>query len=572
MKYIRNKLKKGFTLIELLAVIVILAIIALIATPRIMAAIEQARKEAFRNDVYGIVKAVERDYVKRILDEEKVGVTYEFEDYVQTVTPEHIDELAFTGSGPKNGTIVVDEDGNIDLALDDDNWCCKLGEDGEVILKDINEGPCEIGSAYAPSGGSWVFEVTTTEENELFAFTVADVFDPNLTVVWGDGNDTTLEGYEVDYNGFEEEVLSIYRDFALLFSWYSPYDEGNPDLLMDLFIFTYFKTNHYDVYLKYDNPDLYDIWFDDVFIDIYNDVYNGDIIISNELENDSYLDELYGYVLDHIPIADETVNGIIVENNYEEPGVYEVTVSGVSKHLSFCAVDHAFFWYDYCHDTTPLLLSDILTPIPAEFGLTSANAMFAYTNVESFTASDFFDEASSNITDMNYMFSIAEIFNADISNWDTSNVESMNEMFNWAGNFNQDLNNWDTSNVKSMYGTFLGTTEFRGDISSWDVSNVENMYKMFYMSSNFNSDISGWNVGNVVNMEDMFMEAREFNQNISSWDTSNVTSMRRMFRAANSFNQDLSGWCVSLIDSTPHSFDQQADSWVLPRPSWGTCP
>ena len=159
MKYIRNKFKKGFTLIELLAVIVILAIIALIATPRIMAAIEQARKEAFRNDVYGIVKAVERDYVKRILDEEKVGVTYEFEDYNQTVTPEHIDELAFTGKGPKNGTIIVDEEGNIDLALDDDNWCGKLSLDGEVTLEDINEGPCEVDLVFVPTGDSWSFEV-----------------------------------------------------------------------------------------------------------------------------------------------------------------------------------------------------------------------------------------------------------------------------------------------------------------------------------------------------------------------------------------------------------------------------
>ncbi|MCI8544918.1 MAG: prepilin-type N-terminal cleavage/methylation domain-containing protein, partial [Bacilli bacterium] len=38
--------KKGFTLIELLAVIVILAVIALIATPIILNIIEKARKSA----------------------------------------------------------------------------------------------------------------------------------------------------------------------------------------------------------------------------------------------------------------------------------------------------------------------------------------------------------------------------------------------------------------------------------------------------------------------------------------------------------------------------------------------
>ena len=39
--------KKGFTLIELLAVIVILAIIALIATPIILGMIDSAKKQAF---------------------------------------------------------------------------------------------------------------------------------------------------------------------------------------------------------------------------------------------------------------------------------------------------------------------------------------------------------------------------------------------------------------------------------------------------------------------------------------------------------------------------------------------
>ena len=50
---------KGFTLIELLAVIVILAVIALIATPLIMGVINNARKNSARNNIYGYVKAVE---------------------------------------------------------------------------------------------------------------------------------------------------------------------------------------------------------------------------------------------------------------------------------------------------------------------------------------------------------------------------------------------------------------------------------------------------------------------------------------------------------------------------------
>ena len=53
------KERKGFTLIELLAVIVILAIIALIATPIIMGVIEDARKGANKDAALGFGKAVE---------------------------------------------------------------------------------------------------------------------------------------------------------------------------------------------------------------------------------------------------------------------------------------------------------------------------------------------------------------------------------------------------------------------------------------------------------------------------------------------------------------------------------
>ena len=63
------KSNKGFTLIELLAVIVILAIIALIATPTILGVIDTARKGAAENTVLGYIDAVEKQIVISQLDE-----------------------------------------------------------------------------------------------------------------------------------------------------------------------------------------------------------------------------------------------------------------------------------------------------------------------------------------------------------------------------------------------------------------------------------------------------------------------------------------------------------------------
>ena len=57
------KSKSGFTLVELLAVIVILAIIAVIATPIILGVIDEAKKGAAEQSAYGYIDAVEKQVV-----------------------------------------------------------------------------------------------------------------------------------------------------------------------------------------------------------------------------------------------------------------------------------------------------------------------------------------------------------------------------------------------------------------------------------------------------------------------------------------------------------------------------
>ena len=63
-------MKKGFTLIELLAVIVILAIIALIATPTILGVVENARKGAAESSALGYIDAVEKQKAINLMNDD----------------------------------------------------------------------------------------------------------------------------------------------------------------------------------------------------------------------------------------------------------------------------------------------------------------------------------------------------------------------------------------------------------------------------------------------------------------------------------------------------------------------
>ena len=84
----KNK-KNGFTLIELLAVIIVLAIIALIATPIIFNVIENAKIKSLENSCYGVIDAVRTKYAEGLLNSENglVDLTGDVADL--TIAGEH---------------------------------------------------------------------------------------------------------------------------------------------------------------------------------------------------------------------------------------------------------------------------------------------------------------------------------------------------------------------------------------------------------------------------------------------------------------------------------------------------
>lgn len=121
--------QKGFTLIELLAVIVILAIIALIATPLILNLIEDAKKGAFQTSVYNAIDASIFDYVVNREDGEK---SYEFDGE---------SPLKLKGDTQNwQGSIIVNDQQKIKATISNDGWCASKNFDEEVVL--ITKGKC----------------------------------------------------------------------------------------------------------------------------------------------------------------------------------------------------------------------------------------------------------------------------------------------------------------------------------------------------------------------------------------------------------------------------------------------
>ena len=150
--------------------------------------------------------------------------------------------------------------------------------------------------------------------------------------------------------------------------------------------------------------------------------------------------------------------------------------------------------------------------------------------------------------DLSYAFYGAENMNITASDVpDLSQVTDMSFMFYIAQSLNTDLNNWNVSKVEDMSFMFGTATSFNGDISRWNVSNVQNMDNMFVYAFSFNQDISSWDVSNVENMAYMFHSATSFNQNISRWDVSNVSNMNGMFSYASSFDQSLANWTLASL-------------------------
>lgn len=217
------KKNKGFTLIELLAVIVILAIIALIATPIIMNVINDSKKGAAKDAMFGYVKAVELATTKKITATTGAPTgTYIVTDGnlvrgTDTLT------ISFKGTKPKNNGTVTLVNGavtgarlnfdNTDVSYDGNKT--ELGNIypvGEEVYFDPTGAvmDCKIGKEWTPSNtGTTCYKWNVVKDN---GNNIEMLLDHNTTgwVMWNSSGNSANGPKEV-YDQLKSDTTSWSR-------------------------------------------------------------------------------------------------------------------------------------------------------------------------------------------------------------------------------------------------------------------------------------------------------------------------------------------------------------------------
>ena len=159
-------MKKGFTLIELLAVIVILAIIALIATPMIMDVIEKARIGAVKETVNGYIESIQNEVV--------VGLLEQTNDFKNTTCNLNNDEMICSNETKFQVKVKGDKLDELNIIFTDkeiiesgtfrkSNYCGTYRKNRGVEFISCN--PLHLNASevkYTPDDSSW--QVSTVEE------------------------------------------------------------------------------------------------------------------------------------------------------------------------------------------------------------------------------------------------------------------------------------------------------------------------------------------------------------------------------------------------------------------------
>ena len=134
--------KKGFTLVELLAVIIVLAVILVIAIPKIGDMIGVSRENAFITNVESMMKLTKIHYQENYASSlASSNVVYNISD--NKIKQNNVDLKLSSKVGDLTGTIIINSDGETNVTMQNSNYCATKTFGGKLSVHSISNGTCE---------------------------------------------------------------------------------------------------------------------------------------------------------------------------------------------------------------------------------------------------------------------------------------------------------------------------------------------------------------------------------------------------------------------------------------------
>ena len=497
--------KRGFTLIELLAVIIILAVIALIATPLIMNIIEESRKSSFRVSVENMIRAMETDQATQGF----IPLSYQFPLDADTT-------LKLDGKiDDWQGKSSIDQDGKTEASIYNGTYCAyKKKSDNSVSIEkvDSKEECLDLNGSNLPvmmegELASLNLDITNPDNVESI---IMSMFTSNFL----NGPVIRQEIESIKINNTKEVPGTVLGSFDVS----ENQDES---------VIAYYSDNN--------GNGLYEI------------VIGGEggvsaptnarwlfVTPSATTIDVSYLDtsnatDMTGMFFSCTGLTDLDVSDFntsqVTDMSFMFYGHFGLTNLNINNFDTSNVMNMKYMFGD-CRSLTTLDLSDFDTS-----QVTDMSWMFD--GCENLTTLDVSSFDTSNVTNMKYMFKYCtNLTELDVSKFDTSKVTDMNNMFYYCSSLTElDVSNFDTSQVTDMTNMFyycFSLTEL--DVSNFDTSNVTNMSEMFDHCTNLTElDLSNFNTSKVTNMSNMFVGSGVTSLDLSNFDTSKVTDMQGMF-------------------------------------------
>lgn len=135
------KNNKGFTLVELLAIMVILAIIAVITVPIISKTLKDSRKSAAIDSSYGYVRAVDKLYYSKSLNDEDI-----VEDGIYTVSELKALGVSVDGREPLEGWVELEGSEVVAFSIKIGDYVVTKYRDSEIVCEKGEVQPDEVTS------------------------------------------------------------------------------------------------------------------------------------------------------------------------------------------------------------------------------------------------------------------------------------------------------------------------------------------------------------------------------------------------------------------------------------------